>query len=510
MPNEVEIPARMRWARFRFGVVAPLLTMPPEHGELAAQLAELAARSWPHPTTGESLRLSVKTIERWLYIARSTPQALEALARRVPKHAGTHPAVSDAIAAILKQLRLEHPRWTYQLVYDNLRAIARERSGLGKLPSYQTVCRYMKQHGLLKARKPRRHELEPGFVPRERRSFEVSHVHALWHCDFHKTHRKVLESSGQRQLATLFAMLDDRSRLCCHAQWYLDHERTEVFVHGTSQALQKRGLPRAVLSDNGKAMLAGETQEGFERLSIEHPTTLPRTPEQNGKQEVFWAQVEGRLMPMLEGEPELTLELLNRATQAWVEQEYNQSVHDETKQTPFDRAMQGPSVARICPSSDELRRSFRTERVRQQRRSDGTITVEGVRYELPSAYRTLQRVHVRVARWDLSSIDLVDPRHGTHLAILYPIDKERNADGRRRALPQPGDEVVPSQQPVGIAPLLRQYMAEYAATGLPPAYIPLERKRKPAAASDTDELDTDTNTNTDDHDEPTANEEPDP
>ena len=474
MPNDVEMPARLRWARLRFGIVAPLLTVPPEHGELASQLAELAARPWPHPTTGESMRLSVKTIERWLYIARNSPQALEALARRVPKHAGTHPAVSEAVGEILKQLRLEHPRWTYQLVYDNLGAVARERSELGKLPSYQTVCRYMKQYGLLRAPKPR-HEPTAGFLPREQRSYEVSHVHALWHCDFHKNSRKVLEPSGQRLLVTLFAMLDDRSRLCCHAQWYLDHERTEVFVHGVQQALQKRGLPRAIMSDNGKAMLAAETQEGFERLSITHATTLPRTPEQNGKQEVFWAQVEGRLMPMLEGEPELTLELLNRATQAWVEQEYNQSVHSETKQTPFDRAVQGPSVARLCPSSDELRRAFRTERVRQQRRSDGTITVEGVRYELPSVYRTLQRVHVRVARWDLSSIDLVDPRRGTHLCTLYPIDKESNADGRRRALPKPGDVTEP-QKPVGIAPLLRQYMAEYAATGLPPAYIPLERQ----------------------------------
>ena len=26
--------------------------------------------------------------------------------------------------------------------------------------------------------------------------------------------------------------------------------------------------------------------------------------------------------------------------------------------------------------------------------------------------------------------------------------------------------------PAGTAPLLRQYMAEYAATGLPPAYVP--------------------------------------
>ena len=161
MPNDIEIPARLRWARFRFGIVAPLLTVPPEHGELAAQLAELASRSWPHPTTGESMRLSVKTIERWLYIARNSAQALEALARRVPKHAGTHPAVSEAVGEIVKQLRLGHPRWTYQLVYDNLGAVAQERGDLGKLPSYQTVCRYMKQHGLLRAIKPR-HEPSRG------------------------------------------------------------------------------------------------------------------------------------------------------------------------------------------------------------------------------------------------------------------------------------------------------------------------------------------------------------
>jgi putative transposase len=476
MANGSEIPARLRWARFRFGVVAPLLTVPPGHGELATQLAELAAKSWPHPTTGEAIRFSVKTIERWLYIARSSPQALEALARKVPKHMGTYPAVSEAVGQVVRQLRLEHPRWSYQLVHDNLKAVAKERGDLGKLPSYQTVCRYMKHHGLLKVRKPRSHELEPGFVAREKRSWEIAHVHALWHCDFHKIRRKVLAPSGERLQATLFAMLDDRSRLCCHAQWYLDHERTEVFVHGTCQALQKRGLPCAIMSDNGKAMLAAETQEGLERLSIAHETTLPRTPEQNGKQEVFWVQIEGRLMPMLEGEPELTLDLLNRATQAWVEQEYNHSVHDETKQTPYERALQGPSLVRPCPCSEQLRRAFRTERVRTQRRSDGTITVEGVRYEIPSAYRTLTRVHVRVTRWDLSSIDLVDPRRGTHLASLVPIDKERNADRKRRALPELGNTTPLPAKPAGVAPLLRQYMAEYAATGLPPAYLPLSRE----------------------------------
>ena len=222
--------------------------------------------------------------------------------------------------------------------------------------------------------------------------------------------------------------------------------------------------------------LAAETAAGLESLSVEHHTTLSQTPEQNGKQEVFFAQVEGRLMSMLEGEPQLTLELLNRATQAWAEQEYQRHLHSETKQTPLERWTGGPTVGRPCPSSDTLRRAFRMEVSRKQRTSDGTITVAGVRYEMPSAYRTLLRPTIRVARWDLSNVDLVDPRRGIHLATLLPVDKERNADRRRRAIVDAtaAGTPLPAPAPVGIAPLLRQLMAEYAATGLPPAYVPLD------------------------------------
>lgn len=479
-------PAREIWARFRFGIIAPLLSAPPEQGELSAKLAALASCVWRHPTRGEAVRFSEKTIERWYYCARDKLDPISALARKVPRHAGTHPSVTAAVADELATFRQQHPRWSYQLVHDNLVAVAKEKPELLPLPGYATVCRYMKHHGLGKRRKPRRHELRPDFVARERRSFEVTHVHGLWHCDFHDAKRKVLTQSGEWQSATLFAILDDRSRICCHAQWYLGDENTESFVHGLCQAFQKRGLPRALLSDNGAPMIAAETREGLSRLSIDHYTTLPQTPEQNGKQEVFWAQVEGRLMAMLEGEPQLTLELLNRATQAWVELEYHQDLHDEIKQTPTERWLAGPSVGRPCPSSDELRRCFRMELRRKQRLSDGTLTVFGVRYEVPSAYRTLLRPTIRVARWDLSSIDMVDPRRGTHLATLYPLDKEKNADRRRRALADPGAGSTPSPvAPSGIAPLLRQLMSEYAATGLPPAYLPHD----PTAGGDTPDSD---------------------
>lgn len=468
--------ARMKWARFRFTIVGPLLSCPPDPGELRQHIEVLASRRWEHPTTGESLRYGASTIERWYYAARNArEEPIEALARKVPSHAGKRPSLRQSLRDVLATQYRAHPSWTYTLHQQNLVAHAKKDETLGQVPSVATIARHMRQQGMVKQRRRRKKRGDaPTFEPRERRSFEVTRVHALWHADFHECSRAIAFPDGSMKKPQLLAFMDDASRLICHAQWYLD-QTTEAWVHGLSQAILKRGLPRALLSDNGSAMMAAESTEGLARLSIVHHTTLPYTPEQNGKQESFWGLVEGRLVAMLEGERELTLAKLNEATQAWVELDYHRKRHSELDATPIDRAMRGPSVARTAPSMDVLRRAFRKEEVRTLRRSDGTITVEGVRFEVPSRYCVLLRPTVRFARWDLSSADLVDARHGTHLATLLPLDKAKNASGARRAIdvPQRVEDLARDPRDVGIAPHLQLLMAEYAATGLPPAYLPL-------------------------------------
>ena len=87
-------------------------------------------------------------------------------------------------------------------------------------------------------------------------------------------------------------------------------------MHGLSQAIQERGLARALITDNGSAMMAKEVTEGLLRLGIVHKRTLPYSPYQNGKQVSFWGTLEGRLVTMLDGVGKLTLDLLNHTTQA--------------------------------------------------------------------------------------------------------------------------------------------------------------------------------------------------
>jgi putative transposase len=468
------------WARFRFSVVGSLLSSPPARGTLQTAIRSLAAKTWSHPVTGRDVRFAGVTIARWYYTARrQRDDPVSALRRAVRKDRGKVSLAAEFAERLVLQYS-EYPHWSYQLHYDNLAALAKADRALGPLRSYSTVKRYMQAHGMVKRPRLRPSE-RPGEVraekrrqTREIRSYEAEYVGALWHLDFHHGSKKVLTHGGQWLRPIALGILDDHSRLCCHVQWYLS-ETAEDLVHGLSQAIQKRGLPRALLTDNGSAMVAEEVAEGLLRLGIVHERTLPYSPYQNGKQEAFWGTLEGRLLKMLDGVAELTLDLLNQATQAWMEIEYNRAVHRETSSSPVERFDRAPDVLRLSPTSGSLRDAFRLETKRTQRQSDGTISLDGVRFEIPGRYRHFRDVTVRYARWNLGRVDLVDERSGIILAPIYPLDKSANADGRR-AVFEPGGTAVPPENRRRTAgelpPLLKSILQEYSATGMPPAYLP--------------------------------------
>lgn len=302
------MPRWQHWAQFRFAVIGGLLSSPPESGQLQQELQALAEKSYQHPLVPDKrISPSFSTIERWYYQAKDAPDPITALGQKLRADAGRRLAIGEPLKAAIKSQYHAYPRWTVQLHYDNLVALAGQQPQLTPLPSYKTVLR----------------------------------------C-FHQAKIKLLEESGKWHHPIALAILDDRSRLCCHLQFYLA-ETAECLVHGLTQAIMKRGLPRALMTDNGSAMLAEETSQGLLRLGVVHETTLPYSPYQNGKQEVFWAQLEGRLIEMLRGIENLKLAFINHAAQAWVEQDYHRNQHREIGATPLQRMLDGPDVGRRAP-----------------------------------------------------------------------------------------------------------------------------------------------------------------
>jgi putative transposase len=481
-----------RWAHLRFSVIGQLLAAPPDKGELRAAIEGLAARTWVHPSTAEPVRFGFSTIERWYYRAlRERADPVGVLRRKIRAGAGQQIAVSDTVRRELLAQYAAHKSWSVKLHHDNLVALGESQPEIGPVPSYPTLRRFMRANGLDKRRRitPRRTEgaerAEARIVDREVRRYEAEYVNGLWHWDCHHGSRKVITSRGEWVTPILFGVLDDRSRLACHLQWYLA-ETAEVIAHGLSQAFQKRGLPRAALSDNGSAMTAAEIAEGLARLGVLHHTTLPYSPYQNAKQEAFWGPVEGRLIAMLEHVPDLTLAFLNEATQAWVEHEYNRTRHSEIGTTPLARFLEGPAVTRPSPDSDALRTAFTRSVQRTQKKSDGSIVIDGRRFEVPSRYRHLTRIEVRYADWDLSLVHFVDERTGNVLARLFPQDKTLNASGLRRSLQPLANATVepaPSASASPIPPLLQRLLDRQSSSGLPPAYLPKDDRNDDGESS---------------------------
>ncbi|MBU0754329.1 MAG: DDE-type integrase/transposase/recombinase [Planctomycetes bacterium] len=288
---------RDQWARLRFSIIGPLLAAPPDRGALRAAILDLSKKPWRHPVTNEPVFFSFSTIERWFYAAKGEfRDPVGKLRRRIRKDSGLQPSLGTDLCTVLLTLYKEHKSWSMRLHYDNLQVLVEKDPALGPVPSYSTVCRYMKARGLFKEKRKKNRDT-PGAIQAaarlerlEIRSFEAEYVNALWHLDYHHGSKKILTREGAWVTAHLLGILDDKSRLCCHLQWYLA-ETTETLVHGLCQAIQKRGLPRSLMTDRGSAMTAAETKRGLHALSILHDPTLPYSPHHYVAFENMWRQI---------------------------------------------------------------------------------------------------------------------------------------------------------------------------------------------------------------------------
>lgn len=450
-------------AEFRFAVIGPLLARPPDDPGLNQAVQDLAARRWKVPGHRDTKTISERTIWRWYGLARRAPDRMQALISKRRKDAGVMRVLSDEQKLWLRKNYISHSDWTFELHHKNLVVAIDKPRG-----SYSTVKKFLKENGLNPKRKSKRHK--PKY---ERRLFEVSAAGILWHVDAHNGSRLVVLPDGHFAEAKCFAIVDDFSRYVCHAQWFTN-EGTRELVHLFKQALQRWGLPAGLISDRGSAMIAHEFAEGLSRLAITKHETPPYSPEDNGNQEAFWNPLEGQLMKMLPKKP-LTLDELNVATLSWVEQEFNRRVHRETKEVPRTRLLEGRTVLRPAPASKVLENAFRITETRCPRRSDGTVSIQGIRLEIPYSMRHLDRIVVRFARWDLSKAEIADRDTGESLFEIQPVNQRANASRHRRPLPDEPVPVMPDDESEHEpAPLLKRCIDRQSICGVP--WIPLPSK----------------------------------
>jgi putative transposase len=355
--------------------------------------------------SGQPVRISRKTIDRWLRWYRVG--GFDAL---VPQPANVHPRTPTEVLELAAALKRENPERTAAQVRRILRMTA------GTAPSDRTLQRLFARLELT---------CQPTPIPAQLFGrFEAIHPNELWVGD--AMHGP--QVAGRK--AICFAFLDDHSRAVMAARWGY-HEDVVRMAAALRPALSSRGVPAAIYVDNGSAYVDAWLLRACACLGIKLVHSTPHRPQGKGKIERFWRSVRGQFLVELDGPnpAEITdLAELNRLFTAWVETSYHQQVHSETGAKPLARWQQGMPGPLSTPTPDQLAEAFLwTERRKVSK--VGTISLHNNAYEVDHG---LAGRYVELA-FDPFDLTRIEVRHnGKPVGVATPFKIGRHSHPKTR------------------------------------------------------------------------------
>jgi transposase InsO family protein len=261
-----------------------------------------------------------------------------------------------------------------------------------------------------------------GLIAGPTKAFEVALPNLLWMADC--MYGPTLQSgAATAQRTYLFALLDDCSRLCVHGQFY-EHERLEYFLDTLRRALQTRGVPDKLYTDNGAAFRSQHLGIVCANLGIRLLHAKPYHAWSKGKIERFFSTVQTQFLPPLVFTPVRSVEELNERFWQWLETEYHQRAHTALGgEAPAQRFGRLGTALRVLAGNAPLERLFFT-RVNRRVRKDATFSLGADLWEVA----THLRGQVITARFDPVSLTRMEVWLGERfIGLAVRCDKHRNA-----------------------------------------------------------------------------------
>jgi putative transposase len=269
-------------------------------------------------------------------------------------------AIGKKMEGLILELKCRWPNWGAPKIRQKLL----ERMGVERCPVESTVSAVLKRHGLVKARKKRRHAVPGAAGP-------LDHCHGpneLWCADF-KGWWKTLD--GQR--CEPLTVTDAWSRYLLKCVGLGKGTGTVMVKPHFEMLFLEHGLPAAIRTDNGSPFastgLGGLTQLSvwWMRLGLKLERIEPGCPQQNGRHERMHLSLE----QSQERAARANLALQQRALEKF-RQDYNEHRPHEAlaQRTPGELYTSSPRpYSGRLPAAREYPREWTTRQIR----SDGRM-----------------------------------------------------------------------------------------------------------------------------------------
>jgi putative transposase len=363
---------------------------------------------------GHEHRFTWRTIQTWL--SRFKKHGVTGIQSRPRSDKGATRKISpeqllEALNQVLPFFRAK-PRYNKADLYRRCIELGLLRP---EQIAWTTFYRFITQFELLKEQ-PTEHN-------KRRLAFAMQYANQLWQADT-MYGPYVSGPDGKPAQTRLIAFLDDASRVCCHAQFFLN-ENVDSLVAAIRAAFYKRGVPEQLYVDNGSIYTCQEITLICARVGCILRHAPLRDGAAKGKVERFFRTVRDSF---LSRQLDLSsLESLNRAFTAWVEDEYNSREHSALGMKPIDRfGLDLKRVRFLSPDqvNDELFFAEDTRKVKK----DNTFSFNATRYEAPADLRERSIT----IRYDRSRLDRVIVFYkDTRIGEAKPLDRIANGQLKR-------------------------------------------------------------------------------
>jgi putative transposase len=389
--------------RFRYGVIAPLILLERQRGDLTRAVEEAVAKTWIHPRRGP-VRISKRTIWNWLKLYR-----LKGPLGLLPKTRSDKGALKAFRAEILKRLleiREDKPDRSTPKLLEILRLEGRQISHLRESTVNRHLDRLGKSRRSLKA-----------ITEKVRTPIVTTAPNKLWIGDFHHGPPAFDPKNGEVKITRLSAFIDHYSRLVPFGGYYF-RENLPVLEDSFKRAVARRGVPDKVYVDNALVYHSDLFEVSCLRLGSAPPLhSQVRESEGRGAIERFFRTVKETFeSEVRERENTPSLEGLNHFFWAWLEESYHREVHSETGQKPLQRFDPEGFTPRY-PDPKELEEAFRIPLKRKVHPKTSTISLHGIEYRVEARLRK-RHVTMLYDPYDLSFV--VVYHRGERIQRAYP------------------------------------------------------------------------------------------
>ena len=361
---------RREIALFRYGVIADLIQLEPNHRGLYAELTKKAQHQYTIPGSLRR-RVAAETMRGWLRDYRRG--GFEALVPRVRADQGGTRSIPERVVDLLCQMKDDSPALSIPALIKVARAKHADLVTDEVVLPESTVHRLLARRGLTD-KKPD----EP--TSKDRRRFEHESAGDLWMSDV--MYGPKIRDAGRMRQTYLIAFIDDATRVVPRALFPFS-ERAVSYLSVLEQAIRRRGIPKRLYVDNGFAFRSRQLSVVCAKLGIALIHAKPCSPQGKGKMERWFRTVRMQLLPLLRPEQLVSLDTMNRALAAWIEGEYHHAAHrglgDESPADKWARTSDGVRMA-----AADLGDHFLAEQKRRVQR-DRTVALDGVAFEVDAA-----------------------------------------------------------------------------------------------------------------------------